>query len=242
MSFWSLLILQVVVFTGLVTVLRMMIRRNMTDATARLQDLTAEYSRRQEELKQRLGETERQYHDQLNRAKTEAERMLKEAKEEAESTKTKLLDEARRESERVVQLGLETRDSLRKELERGMEKRAVEHACRLIEEALPPDFRQDLQGRWLEDLFRNGLAQLEQLKQGGEVHEVRVVSALPLTKEQRDVLRTRLKDRLGREVTVQEAVDEHLVVGLMISVGSLVFDGSLASKIRTSVRHAHDAA
>ena len=242
MLFWLLFLFLLVSFVAMVMVLRYVMKRNLTDATAHLEDLSAEYTRRQEELKQRLAESEQQYQEQLTRATGEAERILAEAREEAETSQAKRLEEARLESERIVQQAIATRDGLRKELEREMESRAIERACQLIEGALPIELRRDIQGRWLEELCRNGRSPFDRLHAGEDVHDVRVASALPLTKEQRELLRSRLKDRLGSDITLTETVDGQLVAGLMITVGSLVFDGTLASKIQHAVRKSHDDA
>ena len=47
-------------------------------------------------------------------------------------------------------------------------------------------------------------------------------------------------DRLGRDVAVTEAVDETLVAGMTVTVGSLVFDGSLAAKVRKAIQRARE--
>jgi F-type H+-transporting ATPase subunit b len=236
MSFLPFLVLQVVIFIALVLVLRRVLSRNVTDAAAHLQGLSAEYSRRQAELTRRLEESERQYQEQVTRARTEAERMIAGARQEAESLRVKRLEEARVESERIVQQALESRDSFRKELERELETRAVQRACELIQETLPMELRRDIQSKWLEELFRDGLVQLDRLKTEGGVCEVQVVCALPLTKEQRDVLRARLREKLARDITLTERLDDRLVAGLTITIGSLVFDSSLSSKIRQAIR------
>ncbi len=241
MSFWPFLVLQIVIFIGLVAVLRRILGRNLTDATAHLQSLNAEYMRRQEELKQRLEEAEQQYRTQMTQAKVEAEHLVARSREEAESSRVRLVKEAQAESERIVQQGLESRDALRREIEQSMEARAIERACELIEEALPSQLRQDIQSHWLEELLSNGFAQLNLVETEESIHEARVVSAFPLTSEQRHALGKRLKEKLGRDVTLTEATDGRLVAGLMITLGSLVLDGSLKSKVRKAARHAHNS-
>ena len=155
------------------------------------------------------------------------------------------MGEARLESERVVRQGMETRDALRRDMEREINSRAVERACELIQRALPLGLREDLQKRWFDELFRDGLAQqFDRLKTDEAVRdlkEVKITSALPLTKEQQTALRAQLKQRLGREVAVIEEIDERLVAGLMLIIGNLVFDGSLASRIQDAMRKANDA-
>lgn len=233
--------LQAVIFIALVVALRRILSRNVTAAAAHLQGLSAEYTRRQEELSQRLEESERQYGERITRAKTEAERIVVEARQEAESSRAKLLEEARLESERIVKQGMESRDALRKELEREMERRAVERACELIQKALPMEFRRGIQERWLDELFRNGFSQFDRLKPEDATGDIRIVSALPLTNAQRDALRAKLKEQGAKDVTLTEETDESLVAGLTVTIGSLVLDGSLSSKIREAVRHATES-
>jgi F-type H+-transporting ATPase subunit delta len=68
-----------------------------------------------------------------------------------------------------------------------------------------------------------------------------VVSAFPLSAAQRQALTRWLSERIGRDITLSEQVDERLVAGLTITLGSLVLDGSLASKVRQAARRAHHA-
>lgn len=241
MSFLPFLILQVIIFFALVVGLRRLLGRNLTEATAHLQALNAEYSRRHEELTQRLGEAEQQYTEQMSRAKAEADQLLGHAKQEAESSKVKLLEEARAESERIVQQGLESRKALRKELEQAMESRAITRACELIQESLPGQLRQDIQSRWLDELIQHGLAHVEALRTAEQVQEATVVSAFPLNDDQRRRVREHLEKKLGHGVPMTEQVDPRLVAGLTITLGSLVLDGSLASKLERAARHAQHA-
>lgn len=240
MSLWPFLIVQVVIFIGLVVVLRRLLRRHLTSAAAHLQGLNAEYTRRHDELKHQGAEAEQQYLEHMAHAKSEAEQILTQSRQDADSAKTKLLGEARAESERIVQQGLEAHEALKKELEQRMESRAIDRACELIQEVLPGQLRPTIQSQWLDELLHNGLAQLDQLKAQEPVQEARIASACPLNVQQRTVLRHWLKDRLGHDVTLTEVVDERLVVGLTITLGSLILDGSLASKVRHAARRAHE--
>ena len=242
MSFLPFLLLQVVIFAGLVAVLRKVLSRSATDTAAHLEGLSAEYTRRQEELKKRLEESERQYTEQVAKGREESQRLVTEAKQEAAALQGKTLENARQESERIVRQGMETRDALRRDIEREINAKALERACELIQRALPLSMREELQKRWCNDLFHDGMAkQLERLN-GESVSEVKVVSALPLTKEQSAMLRAKLKERLGKDPALTEETDDRLVAGLVLTVGSLVFDGSLATRLQDAMRKANNAA
>lgn len=240
MSFWPFLVLQVVVVVGALAALRRLLSRNLTDATSRLQNLSADYLNRQEELKQRMSESERQYQERIARAKVEAEQLVAEARQEAEASRTKTLEQAHREGERIVQQAREAAEALRKELDREIEHRAIERACELIQEVLPGQLRETVQSPWLDELIHNGLSQLDAVKADDHLQEVRVVSAFPLNDRQRASLRQWLKHTLGKELPVNETVDERLVAGLTITLGSLVLDGSLSSRVRQAARQAQE--
>ncbi len=64
----------------------------------------------------------------------------------------------------------------------------------------------------------------------GEV-TAEVTSAKPLTKAQSDTLSRTLKDRFGKTVKLQTSVDESLIGGLVVKVGSKMIDTSIRAQL-----------
>lgn len=58
-----------------------------------------------------------------------------------------------------------------------------------------------------------------------------VTSAKPLTDMQRDALAQNLKSSFGKDVKIDASVDESLLGGLVVKVGSKMVDASLKSKL-----------
>ena len=58
-----------------------------------------------------------------------------------------------------------------------------------------------------------------------------VTSAKALTKAQSDKLAKTLKARMGKDVTINASVDESLIGGLIVKVGSKMIDTSIRSKL-----------
>jgi F-type H+-transporting ATPase subunit delta len=58
-----------------------------------------------------------------------------------------------------------------------------------------------------------------------------VITARPLTEAQKNKIATALKKRLGKEITLNESVDENLLGGAIIRAGDLVIDGSALGKL-----------
>lgn len=58
-----------------------------------------------------------------------------------------------------------------------------------------------------------------------------VTSAFPLSDDQRNSIATKLGQKLGKQVVLDERIDEKLLGGIMIRVGDQVFDGSVQGKM-----------
>jgi F-type H+-transporting ATPase subunit delta len=61
----------------------------------------------------------------------------------------------------------------------------------------------------------------------------RVTSAHPLDADQLATLKTRLRGRIGRDVTVETKVDPSILGGLIVQIGSQMIDGSIRTKLNT---------
>lgn len=72
----------------------------------------------------------------------------------------------------------------------------------------------------------------EELRADAErVVKARVTSAAALPDGELDGIRAALKQRFGREVEIETAVDEALIGGAVIDAGDVVIDGSLRGKL-----------
>ena len=60
-----------------------------------------------------------------------------------------------------------------------------------------------------------------------------VVSAKSLTKAQSDKIAKAIKDRVGKEIKINASVDESIIGGIVIKVGSKMIDTSLRSKLNS---------
>jgi F-type H+-transporting ATPase subunit delta len=61
--------------------------------------------------------------------------------------------------------------------------------------------------------------------------QARLITALPVTEEQKAVLSKALKQRLGRDIQLDSSVDPRLLGGAIIRAGDLVIDGSVQGKL-----------
>ena len=64
------------------------------------------------------------------------------------------------------------------------------------------------------------------------IERVEVVVPMPLSGTQRDLLQTVLERRTGKKVVLEETVDPAVLGGLVVRVGSTVYDGSVRTQIQ----------
>ncbi|MBI3322566.1 MAG: F0F1 ATP synthase subunit delta [Candidatus Omnitrophica bacterium] len=236
----QLILFQLLIFGALAVVLLRFLGRHATSATAHLQGLSQDYMKRQEEMKKRLEEAERHYRELLAKAQAEGTQLKTQAVQEAEEKRRQTVEEARTEAERIVNQAVQTREAMKREVESAVEKRAVQRACELLEEVLPKEMQESTHGRWMEEALGNGLLRLNQMEMPEKVktQEARVVSAAPLTPAQKERLQKKLEQAMGHPVTLREEVDPRIIAGITITLGHMVLDGSLVSKLREAARRA----
>jgi F-type H+-transporting ATPase subunit delta len=104
-----------------------------------------------------------------------------------------------------------------------------------VPDGLDPDVR-----KFLGTLLETGqigqlsaiLAEFEELvRRRPERVTAQVVSAVPLTAQEKDGLRTRLEPRFGPDLEFQFEVDPSLIGGIYLRIGDRVIDGTVAGKL-----------
>jgi F-type H+-transporting ATPase subunit delta len=61
--------------------------------------------------------------------------------------------------------------------------------------------------------------------------------AKPLTTEQRERLRKSLSNQVGREVALQEVIDESVLGGVLVELADEVIEGTVAARVHEAERH-----
>jgi len=232
----SLIFLLLLIFAGLVFLFRRVMTQNVALATQHLEELNQDYTRKEKEVTRQLEEARVKSQELVSRSREDAEKLKIEIIQNAEKERDSILKQARSHSEEMIQQADKARQQLLSDLEERIAKEAIKKACELIQDTLPEQFKRLVHTHWVEDLMEGGFTKLARLHIPEHIEEVEVISAFSLTEEQRKDLTKKIKATLGREVTLKEEVDEKVVAGLVINIGSLVLDGSLKNKIQEKAR------
>jgi F0F1-type ATP synthase delta subunit len=231
------ILLQVVIFIGLIFMFRRIMTQNVASATRHLDELNQEYTNKEKEVNRLLEEAKQKSIQLIKEAQADAEKLRAQVTQETQEEKDRVINQARTQSEEIMQQAEKSRQALLGELEERISKEATTKACELIQNTLPEKFKQEVHTHWLEELIKEGFSQLERLHVPQDVNTVKITSAFALDSEQRQALAKKLKSILGREMSIKEEVDPKVVAGLIISIGSLVLDGSLKNRIQEQAKN-----
>lgn len=234
----SMLVMMVVIFGALILVLRKVLSQNVSLATRHLEELNDDYAQKEADLKRQLDDVRQKADEIVRKAQEEAAQARAQLMKDAEAQKAKLLQETHTQAEELMQQADKSRQLLLDDIKDRIAREAVDKACELIQETLPEPFKLKVHEHWMEELMESGFAQLERLKVPEDIREVKITCAFALNEGQQKNLTRKLKEALGKEITLKEEVDPRVVAGFIIHIGSLVLDGSLKHKIQERARNA----
>jgi len=231
-----LIIILLVVFGGLALLLRHFLTSNVNAQSGHIQAMIQDSEQKLEEANQRREEAERYHQEVVLKAREEAEKTRVQLIQEGRTAKEELMEGARQESEELVERARLAAEGLRQELQLKIDQGSIEKAHLLLEQLLSKNMAQETHEQWVDALISNGFEDLKRLNVSKDKNDVEVVSAFPLRLQDKSNLQEKLSEKLGRKVKLQETVNPKLILGVRLSIDSVVIDGSMLFKIRESLR------
>lgn len=238
MLFLWLVFLQIIIFAILVLFLRVILKRNLVTATTHLSDINKDYTQKLDDAKKRLQEADRYYDEAVLKAKTDVEKLKAQILKEAHESQEAAVAESRKQGTEIVQQANKAAELLMKDIDRQVDERAIDRGGELAEQVLTREISKELHHKWLGELFKNGLDELAKLHLPKDLAEAKVVSAYPLTADEKALITKKIKEHLKCDLKLVEQADPSLIAGLKMSLGSVVIDGTIRFKLKESARHA----
>lgn len=170
----------------------------------------------------------------LMKAQAEATQRVREASDRADSTAKNILSQAEAEAAKAREAALDEstqeRDRILADMRGQVAALAMAAAQKLVGEALDEKRQHKLIDEFFSGVKAGKVTVLEQTDLKGVSAEI--TSALPLTEDEKDVVRKDIVARAGSQ-TVTFRVDPTILGGLVVKVGDKVVDGSVAGQMET---------
>lgn len=232
----SFIILQALIFAGVVVFLRQMFSQNVTSATAHLDKMSLDYAKKEEEIKKQYEEATRKSQEIVLNAQKELQAQKEQAFQEAQEEKKRLLEAAQAKADELIAQADRAAQGLLKEMAQKIEEKALLKAVGLLQRILPEGIRFEIHKKWFDDLIASGLSRLERLNIPEGIDTASVITPFTLSSPQKEALLKVIGEKLGRQIMLVEKIDPNIIAGLVVMTGNLVFDGSLRFKIEEAAR------
>ena len=234
---FQLILVQVITFGVMVFILHKLLKSSSTNETSRLQQLNEENAQKSRELAMRIADAENEYRVKMSKAEDEVRDMKATAKKEIEELKETFVSIGKAEGSRIVAQALSTKEEIRKEIEDQMQEKSVILACRILQKILSSDEQKLVFDGLLESVF----VELNKLENDHlktididaiAKAPVKVKTSHAMSQQQKTKLEEILTAKLKQKITVQEMLDNELITGIVIALGSFMIDGSLSERFK----------
>jgi F-type H+-transporting ATPase subunit b len=172
----------------------------------------------------------------LTEAQAEASKTVREASERAEKAGKDIIasvdDEARNKREEALQEAEQERERILGDLRDQVAALAIAAANKLIGESLDQKRQHAIINEFFSGIKDGRISLLEgKTMNGGASAEV--TSAVPLTSEEKEIVKQDILSKIGAEVTVTFRVDPAILGGLIVRIEDKVLDGSIAGQLES---------
>jgi F-type H+-transporting ATPase subunit b len=177
---------------------------------------------------------EREANQIISDAQAKSSQVLREATERADAAarevKAQVEAEAEREREIAIAEIQQERERILSDLRGQVASLSIAVAQKIIGETLDEKRQHALVDEFFSGIRGGRVTILEDLSMNGEA-SAEVVSALPLSAEEKETVKRDLLNKLGTQATVTFRVDPSILGGLIVRVGDKVWDASVAGKL-----------
>ncbi|MBF0122855.1 MAG: F0F1 ATP synthase subunit delta [Candidatus Omnitrophica bacterium] len=224
-------ILQLLVFLGIIFILYRVFVSQVDGAKQRL-ERDAEAARAKEaELNRKI----RQADEELTARKKELDNLERKMKGDLEAEAIKhredLIQKARTEAEEIIIKAQNAAEGIRRDVEKQLELKVVDHTTKVIDEVLSKKAKSALE-KDLVDEFIIQLANVDMSKISMEIKAADVVTTQGLGEADLRRISEIVRAKTGRDIALHPKTEGGHISGVVLQFGSLHLDGSLKSAIR----------
>jgi F0F1-type ATP synthase delta subunit len=227
------IIAQIVILAAIIIFLRRMIFSDTNSAINRLTRLDNVNREREKLLQQKLEQAERHIEEQKLKMQQHEQKVKHEAQRAANQLYEDIIKRAKDEGEEIVKKAHAAKEKMRVEAKIQAESQVID-ICR---EVLNDVLNEVVQAELNDGLIREFIEELEKAnftKVNSDVDSVELVSGRGIPAKYQDQISNVLTGKLSRKIRVSATEDSKLIGGIMMKVGSMVVDGSLAERIKES--------
>jgi F0F1-type ATP synthase delta subunit len=224
------IILQIIIFTAVIMVLKRLIFQDTTSAVNRLTRLDNLNREKERELAARLEETERMLREKKEEMQKEEARMKMEAERAAIKLHEDIVANGKKEADEIVKKAIAARDKMQSDAIIQAEARMIDFCKQILLKVLTPvvdaHMHQHLIREFLEELDKTDMGIVNK-----SIRQIDIFTAKKLEDDAGLAFKALLAKKMEREVDLKLHEDPALIGGVVLKFGTLVIDDSLLERL-----------
>lgn len=220
----------IVIFVIIALILRLMLRGHVDVALKRVQQLNEDNLRRELGLKRKLDEAEKEYQRKIAEASKNTARLEEEGQRLIQNMKEKALTETNRERTEILVEAKDEAERIKNRILREQEERILDRASELLKFVLTDQLTQDMHAHFTSQVMAELAHEKRKLETATDTAEI--ISAQPLTDDQKKRLVQLLSEKTGKKIKLKETTDtDHTIAGVYVKLENLIIDGTLRYRL-----------
>lgn len=224
---------QVILLFVIIVILRKMIFSDTNSAINRLSRLDNANREREKLLMQKLAQAQKYIQEQQQKIQDDQQKVKAEARRAAGQLHEDIIAKAKQEGDEIIKKAHASRERIRTEAATEAESKMLQFCGEMIQRVLSGVIQSDLNERLVAE-FIEELEKADFGKLNRDVNEVEIVSVRAINEKQMETIRKTLEAKLARPIRVYGKTNPELIGGVLMRLGSMVVDGSLAERFRES--------
>lgn len=224
----------IVVLVILILVIKRLLLNDTMRAVNRINQVEAEVRKKEEDIRKEIQEHEKELQARKAEAEEEVKREREAAEKEVAALKEQTVAEARKEGDQIVQEAKKNAAKLQQQIDAEIQEKVAEYSGQVFKLVFSEKMNEALDRQFIGELL-DALDELDASSITVDTTEVECVTSHPLDDEQRQRLETLLHEKFGEDMSLNASVNEDLLAGIIIKVGSLEIDGSLLNRYQEAV-------
>jgi len=229
-----ILVAQLAVFAVIATVLRKILLGDTMSAVKRLKSAESDLGKKEEAIRQRMEAQEQEFLKKKAQAEEDVKRQREAVEQDLSRMKDRMKAEAKAEADRIISEAQLNKEKIREQIIHETAGKAVEYAGDLFKMVVSRNVSEKLNMAFVDELI-GALSEVDGASIHVEADEAQFVASHKLVPEQKARLEGLLAEKFDVHLSINEKIDESLLAGLMIKLGSLEIDGSLLNRYREGV-------
>lgn len=221
---------QILILGVVIALLRRLIFSDTNSAINRLTKLDNMNREKEKILARKLEQAQKQIDEQKQGMQEEEQKIKAEARRAANQLHEDIIKKAKEEGDDIIRKAQAAKEQIRTDAMIEAEGKMIEICAEILNKTLADV----IQAQMNEKLVEEFIAELEKAdlsKINSDVKEIEIISSKPVPVSDQEKIKKILEGKLGRQIRLYANEDPRLLGGVLMKIGTMVVDGSLAERV-----------